>query len=138
MAGIQDFIGMASSQLGIGEKTAESATGGLLNALKSTTDGGDFKELLGKIPGAADLVGKKPEGGGGGLMGGLAGMAGGLLGGDTGGAMGLVSTLTESGLDMSKAGSFVGLFVDFAKKQAGDGLVGKLLSAAPDVAQLVG
>jgi hypothetical protein len=90
MAGIQDFISLASGQLGIGQDKAQSATKGVLQTLQGQADGPDFSKFLSALPGAADLL----KGGAQWqrrrrwrrLMGSLGGLMGG--GGDLGGLMG--------------------------------------------------
>lgn len=84
---MQDFINMASSQLGISEQQSTSAAAGMLGLLQKNMGGGDFSGLLGQLPGAGDLLGQATGGalggnhGGGGGLGGIAGALGGLLGG---------------------------------------------------------
>lgn len=155
MAGIMDFVTQASGSLGIGEDKARSATGALLGAIQGGADKGDFQKLLGALPGAADLVkgaGAAPaaSGGGGlgGMLGGLGGaaakgggglmdVAGGLLGGKAGGALSLLGALQGAGLDASKGGSFVTMFLAFVKEKAGAGLLSSLTSKMPELAKFL-
>ena len=134
---MEDFIKMATSQLGIGETETRSATGGLLGMLKGQLGEGVFGELLEKLPGADALVGEAEaateEDDGGGMLGGLLEKAGSLLGGNAGGAASLLGMLSKSGLDASQAGSFVTMFVDFVKDKLGDDLFGKIADFIPGV-----
>ena len=139
---MQEFIDMAAGQLGISSDNARSATGGMLQMIQKGADGGAFQQLLGAVPGAADVLKASPqasgEGGGGSLLGGLAGKAAGMLGGQAGGALGLVSLLGQSGLGASDAGKFASMFVTYLKGKAGADLVGQVLGGIPELKGLVG
>ena len=141
MAGIEDFVKMAAQNLGQSEDSTRSATGALLGAIKQNADGGDFQQLLDKIPGASGLLGASEEpssGGGGGLLGGALGAAKSAFGGSAGGALGILGAIQGSGFDASSAGGLVSTFLQFAKSNAGEGLVGKLLAKMPELAKLAG
>jgi hypothetical protein len=139
MAGIQDFIQLAVQNLGAPEDAVKSATSALLGAVGKEADTGDFQQLLGAIPGAADLL-KGSSGGesGGGLLGGLMEQAGSALGGNFGGAAGLLGMLQGTGLKTDQFGPFVSLFLNFVQSKAGKELVGRLLASAPRLAKLAG
>lgn len=139
MAGIQEFIQMAAQNLGASESSVTSATSAVLGVVEKEADGADFQQLLGAIPGAADLL--KGSGGtesGGGLLGGLMGQAGPALGGNLGAAVGLLGMLQGTGLKPDEFGPFVSLFLNFLKSKAGKDLLGRLLSQAPQLAKLAG
>ncbi len=137
-----EFIQQATQSLGVGESATESATGGLLKLIQGKVAGGDFAELLAKVPGAESLIPKAPAdddgGGGGGLVGGLLGAASSAVGGDLGSAAGIAGMLSKAGIGLDDAGPFVGMFLNFIKGKAGDGLVGKLLGQVPELAKLGG
>jgi hypothetical protein len=132
---MQDFIKMVVDNLGTDEKTARSATGGLLGLIQKHADKSDADELMGKLPGAADLL-KEAAGGGGGLLGGIASQLGSAIGGSAGSALSVAGVLKGSGLDSGMIGQFVTLFFNFAKQKAGQELIGRLLSKIPDLAKL--
>lgn len=142
MAGIEDFIKMAAQGLGESESTTRSATGGLLGVLKENADPGDFSQLLDAIPGAAGLVGSASgaKAGAGGGVGGLLGAATSALGGGggLGSALGVLVSIQGSGLSMEKVGKLVSMFMQFARSNAGDGVVNNLLSKVPELAKLAG
>jgi len=123
---MEDFIKMATSQLGIGESTTRSATGGILGMLKGQLGDGVFSQIAEKLPGADALVSEAAESGGeaaaegGGMLGGLVGKAASMLGG--GGAAEALGALSSSGLDASQSGSFLTMFVEFVKDKVGDDL----------------
>ena len=71
---MDDFIASVASQLGIDAATAKSATGKVLDFVKSKLGEEQFSQLASKIPGAADLAsgaGEASGGGGGGMLGSL-------------------------------------------------------------------
>ena len=135
---MQDFIKMAAGQLGVGEDSVQNATGGLLGLLKDQADNGDVQELFSKLPGAEALAGGAGSDGGGGLLGGLAGGLGGALGGKLGDVAGMLGALQGSGLNSDQLGSLVSMLVDYARQNAGDGLVEKLLSQVPALKGMLG
>lgn len=155
---MQDFINMATKQLGISEGAAKQGTGALLGMVQQQLGGGEFSKLTNMLPGAQQLMGGGGGGGGaggiagalGGLMGGgksgggglgaLASAASGLLGKDAGGLgqmAGLVSQLSNAGIGTDKAGGFVKLFMDYVSGKGGGDIVTKLLGNA-DLKKLIG
>ena len=143
MADIQDFIKMAAQNLGESEGSTGAATGALLGVLKEKVAAGDFQQLLGAIPGAANIVdtGSEKESGGGGLLGALGGLTsslGGGLGGGLGGALGILTEIQKTGFSASSIGPLVSMFLNFTKSNAGEGLVQKLLGQIPELAKLGG
>ncbi|HEY7862225.1 MAG TPA: DUF2780 domain-containing protein [Thermoanaerobaculia bacterium] len=137
MAGIQDFIRLASSNLQLNEKTARSATGVLLDVIQQKLAVSDFQNLMSQLPGAADLVGQAASGAagkaGGGLLGGVMKAAGSMLGGKVGTAVGLAAAMQGTGLDVEKIGGFVAQFVAFARKNVSADLVSRMLKSVPDL-----
>ena len=59
-----------------------------------------------------------------------------MLGGDAGSALGTLSGIASSGFSMDKVGSLVSMFMGFAKSNAGEGVVSKLLSQVPELSKL--
>ena len=138
---ITDFIQKAVGELGIDEQQASTATGGILNLLKDNVDGGDFSSLLGSLPGADSLMETassavsdgSSSGGIGGMLGGLGGMlGGGGLGGKLGALAGVSSLLSAANINTDQLSGLAGMFFDYIKENADDGLVGKLVAALPD------
>ena len=139
MAGIADFIQMAAQQLGESEGTTKSATGALLGVLQQNADGGDFQQLLSAIPGASGLLSTgaaagESSGGGGGLL----GAVGSMMGGGLGGALGALGSIQKSGISAGNIGGLVSLFMTFAKSQAGEALMQRILGSVPELAKLAG
>ena len=133
---MQEFIDMAMKSLGTDEKTTRGATGGLLNLIQKNADGGDFQQLLQKLPGADSLMKEGPSPGGG-LGGAIGGLVGGLTGGnDAAKAIGALGFLTESGIDAGKIAQLVPMFLNFVKGKAGQDLLSKLLGKVPELAKL--
>lgn len=144
---MQDFIQMAVSKLDISETQAGSATGAVLQLIQKHADGSDVQQLLGKVPGAQDVLAKAPVAGGtggGGLGGALGGGLGGLMSqassmlGGGGGALGVLASLQQSGLEPGKIAQFVPMLLTFLKEKAGPDLLGKILGKVPELAKLAG
>lgn len=145
MADIQEFIQMATQNLGTSESTTQSATGTILNLIQQNAAGGDFQQLLGGLTGAEGLMsaasaatGGADAGGSGGLLGGLLGKISSLFGGQAGGALGLLTQLQQSGLSADQVGPLASMFVGFAKEKVGGDVVDNLLGKVPELKNLVG
>ena len=135
---MQDFIQDAAGKLGVGTDAVAAATGGLLGLFKQNGDGADVNEMLGKLPGAADLMQAAPSGdAGGGLLGGLGGAIGGALGGGAGQALGAVEALSKGGLSMDKVGSFLDMFKQYVQPLLGADLLKRLLGSVPGLGNLL-
>jgi hypothetical protein len=140
---VQEFIQAAAKQLGIDASVAEKATGVVLGFIKSKA-GADFGKLAEKVPGAAGLAeaGQSAAAGsgsgGGGLLGGVMNMASTAVGGEAGDALALTGKLKDTGLDISKLGSFGTMLVDFLKAKAGEGAVDAILAKLPALKKLMG
>lgn len=157
---IDEFIKMATSQLGVSEQQAKGATGGLLGMVQKATGGsGEFDQLMKLLPGAQNLIGgggaAPATGGGGGLLGtamgalgggkaaggGLLGAAAGALGGKLPGglgqAAGLLSMLSQNGISADKAGRFVNLFASFVQGKGGGQILQGLLGKMPELKGLI-
>ncbi|MGD9791584.1 MAG: DUF2780 domain-containing protein [Phycisphaerales bacterium] len=157
---MQEFIQMAVKQLGINEQQAKSATSGVLGLLQKNAPADAFSGVMNSVPGASDLLkglggnpGASSGGGGlGGMLGAASSMLGGakqggssilgaagsLLGGKGGDALGALGFLSNSGLSLDKAGSFVNLLAGFLKQKAGAGAVDKLLGSVPELKKFIG
>lgn len=133
---MEDFIRSVAGQLGIEETAARDATGSLLGLLKDKADGGAVSELFSKLPGAAQMAESAGGGGGGGA--GLLGSVGGALGGSLGGSMGALASLAGSGLGSDQIGSLIQQFVGYAKENAGEGIVDKVLAGVPEIQKILG
>lgn len=141
MAGIQDFIDMATKQLGVAPGAAQAGAGGLLGMLKDKVGGDLFGKVAAAIPGAGDLAAKAASaagGGGGGVLGGLMEKAGGLLGGSAGQALGAASILQKAGISLDKVRGFGEMFLNFVKSKLSPDLLKSLLAKAGDLGKLVG
>ena len=138
MAGISDFIDMATKQLGVSTGAAQAGAGGLLAMLKDKVGGDLFGKVSDAIPGAADLVGKAPAAGGGGMLGGLMEKAGGLLGGSAGGAMGVAAMLGKAGISLDKARGFGEMFLGFVRSKLPNDVLRALRAKAGDLGKLLG
>ena len=136
---IEQFIGMATQQLGISQEDAEQGTSGLLSMLQGQAAGNDFSSLLSQIGGAEDLmnkfdVGNNLGGGSDNLIGGLMGAVGGLMGGDSaiGKMAGLAGLVSQLNLDTDQLTSLAGLFFKFIQGNAGESLAQNLMGGLGD------
>lgn len=143
MAGISDFIAMATQKLGIPAGAAQAGAGGLLDLVKKQAGGDLFSQLTKVLPDAGKLAaapssaaasaGAPAAGGLGGMLGGLAQKAGGLLGGSGGSAIGALGMLQSAGISLDKAPGFLRAFVEFLKSKLPADLLGKVLSKVGDL-----
>lgn len=134
---MEEFLRLATSQLGVSEQTARSATSQLLGFLKQNAGADDTTALLEKLPGARELLSSaKPASSG--RPGGVMGTLGNLLGGKAGSSLGLLAVLKNSGLDAGDTGRFVGMFLDFVRTKAGAGVVDGLMAKVPELKSLQG
>ncbi|HEY0705324.1 MAG TPA: DUF2780 domain-containing protein [Polyangia bacterium] len=146
-----DLIQNVTTALGIDATSATGAVGSVFKLLKQQAPADAMAEVEAKIPeangwmAAAPPAGDASSGGGlGGLLGGAAGALGGLgglgesLAQGAGPLAGLVATLSKLGIGSDGLGKLLPLVLQFVQSRAGEGVVGKLLSAAPALAQLAG
>ena len=141
---MHEFITNAASQLGIPESVAKTAATYILQFIKKQLSESDFGEMLSKLPGATALL-ESPEAqaaetdaGGGGMLGGMMDMAANAIGGDgAGDALNLANQLNSAGLESDKLAPFGKMFLDYAKENVGDELVGKVLEQAPNLKALM-
>ena len=140
---MEDFIRQAAEKLNVSEDSTRSATGSLLDIIKDNSESKDFQELLGKVPGASNLVGQPAEqaaagSSGGGLFGSISKAAGSLLGGKAGSAMDVITSLSNSGLNGEKGTGFITQFVGYLKEKAGGDLLNRVLGKIPQLKSLLG
>lgn len=130
-ARIDSFIRTAAKSLKLREETVASATGGLLEFLRSQVDQRDFEKLLVEVPGAEALVETTPEEG-------ADGMAASASSATLQAPVGLVSSLTANGLEFRKVADFAGEFLAFARKHVEEDVLSRVLDAAPDLVGAAG
>ena len=131
---MEEFLSLAQTQLGLSPSDSATSTSALLGVLKDKMPSGDFGDLAAKIPGLLELAdgNSGPSSDSGGLLGGLAASASSLMGGN-GSSLDIIQKLAASGLSLDNAGSFIGLFTQFVRDKAGDGLLSKVLSSVPEI-----
>ncbi len=135
---MNEFIQLAVSKLGLSEDSASSATGGLLQLIKSQVGGTDADQLLQNFPGSQELLAKASGGASGGGLGGLVSSVSSMFGGKLGAVAGLAGTLGSAGLSADKFGPFASLFVDFIKNKAGADLVDRVMEQLPELKKILG
>ena len=120
---MNEFIQLAVSQLGVSEVSATQASEGFAGILSAQMDAGDFEALAVAVPGLEEMI---PE-----AAASIHGALAGFLGGP---GMAALSSLTESGIALDRMGPFLHMLFDFIGGKAGNDLVQKAQSAAPELA----
>ncbi|MGX1306898.1 hypothetical protein AB7M35_001618 [Amorphus suaedae] len=116
---------------GLDRGTAEKAISIIVNFLNR--DGPpETKELIDKMPGAEHMIEERGEAGKSGLLGGLGGLMGGGMG-----AMAAFNELTAAGLGMGQVQVVVKELVAYAREQAGDEVVDRVIQKIPGLSQFV-
>ena len=123
---MQDLIARVATASGLEPDIAEQAIGKILAFLQKEGPAEDVARVLAAIPGAADLAEAHAGGGGGGLMGMLAG-----------GLMGLAGQLSGLGLGMGEMQSVGHEIFAIAREQAGEDAVGEIAAAIPGLSQFI-
>ena len=132
---MEQIISRIVAATGLGEDAAKQGVGIILNFLMKEGDAGVVGQMISKIPGADDLLAEHTAsegGGGGGLMGGLAGAMGG-----GGGIMGLAGSLQGIGLDMGEIQGLAKEFAGGAREMAGDDVVNAVAAQVPGLDQFM-
>ena len=157
-----DLISTLAGQLGVDPEQAKALAGGVLGGVKGAVaeeDDAAAATLAGAIPelsdweqkadamtggdmqagGVGGLLGAATDAMGGGGLGGLLGAAAGALGGEQGKDIAAVVMLMDKiGIDSSKAALVAPTVLSFLKERLPDGLLDKVLAAAPMLAMVSG
>jgi len=148
---MQEFIKLAATILGITEEVARSATSSLLSLIAAAAPAADVQALLSRLPGAGDLLRAftpqppappppPPRGSTAAVMGAVGELmsnAAVAVQGAVGTGAAFLNLLGQFGLDPRRATQFVGLFVDFARQQAGAEVVDRVIAAIPGARQIL-
>ncbi len=139
---MDELIKQITSQLGIDESIATTATQKAMAMIKDQAGDDLFGKISAAIPGAEDVASAGAADGGasagGGMLGKLAGMASSAMGGSAGGGLELASMLSGAGVDKDKMGGFVTMIIDFLKARAGDEVMDQVLAKFPMLKTLLG
>ncbi len=127
---MEELIARITAAAGIDAALATKAIGMILNFLKKEGPPAEVEQLVGALPGAEAVMAANT--GGGGLMGGLAGM---MPGG--GGVMGLGASLMGAGLSMGQVQSVSKEMFAFGREKAGEDAMGAIVGAIPGLGQFV-
>ena len=130
---MHELVQMLTQKLGVSQDQARKATSGVLQLMHRKMGDAEFKNVLSKIPGAAEMAGGGEGGGGKG-----AGLLGKLLGGGGGDGGGLPKILTESGIGADKLEPFMNTFMDYLRSKGGDGLVQQVMGHFPKLQKRMG
>jgi hypothetical protein len=155
---MQQFIQMATSALGTSEQVARTVTGGLLDVISRNAPAADVSALLGRLPGATELLASfrsaapaPPPPPDTGLLGSLGNAASAVLGAgssvlgggsamlNTGatGLAGLAGLFGQSGVDVTKVPQLVGMFAQWASQQADPEIVRRVLGNVPGASTIL-
>jgi hypothetical protein len=148
---MQDFVKMAAAILGTTEEVARAATSSVLDVIARAAPAADVQALFARLPGAADLLRAvtptppappppPPRGSTAGVIGAVGDLmtnAATTLQGAIGTGAAFLHLLGQFGLDPRRATQFVGLFVDFARQQAGTELVDRIIATIPGARQVL-
>jgi len=115
---MKELIELLTNKLGITAAQAEGGAAVLFKAAREKLGAGEFDQLLGKLPGLADLMSKAPPAGGRGLGGLLGGIAG-AMGGNAALIATIVSGFGKLGLSAEDAKRFAPVIMDFLRSKAG-------------------
>ena len=119
---MKELIDALTKQLGVSGAQAEGGAAVLLKAAKDKMGSEEFSKLLGGIPGLGDLMKKAPAAGGGGLLGGIAGM----MGGNAGLIATIVGGFGKLGLSADDAKRFAPLMMSYLRGKVGPDVASKL------------
>lgn len=140
---MQEFVKLASAALGATDYTVRRATAAVLDAVSTAAPTADVQQFFAKMPGAAELLNAfrpaaqatSPPSGVAAALGDLVTNATTAIQGTLGSGAALLRLFAEVGFDPQKAAQFAGLFVSFARAQAGPELVDRVLGAIPGARQ---
>ena len=137
---MDQLVQLLASKLGIEESVAKSAVTKVLEFLKDKLDDDVFTSLLGKLPGAEQLVAAAGDSGGaaeGGMLGGLAKMASSALGSNAGDGVQLAGQLSEAGLATDQVPAFLTQVVEFVKENVSEEMLQQLTDSIPALRQFM-
>ena len=130
---MQELIDRIVTAAGVSPEKATQALGIVLNLIYKQGNQNKVEELFAKLPGAAELArthGADGSGGGGGLLGMLAG-------GMMGGPLAAVTKLSAIGLSMDQIKQLGTTTLDYAKEKAGAPLVKDVAGSIPGLSGYV-
>jgi hypothetical protein len=127
---MEELIARITAAAGIDPALANKAVGMILNFLQKEGPAAEVSQLIEALPGAQDAMAAGT--GGGGLMGGLAGM---MPGG--GGVMGLGAQMMGAGLSMGQIQTVGKEMFAFGREKAGEDAMGSIVGAIPGLGQFV-
>ena len=129
---MEDLIARVSAAAGIEPDVAQKSIGIILNFLRKEGPSGAVAQVMQGLPGAeAAADAAASESGGGGLMGGLAGMMG------SGGLMALAGQLSAAGLGMGEMQAVGKELFAAAQEKAGPDAIGEIAASIPGLSQFI-
>lgn len=141
---MQNIISTLAQQFGLRPEQVQAGVGAILQLLQEKAGGGDFQQLLAKIPGAqawidqAKVLPQQSGDAGGGLLGQAAGILGAVTGQGQTGLAGILGKLQGAGFQPDSAAKFVPAVLEQLKGSAGAGTLDKVLEQVPGLKGLGG
>ncbi|MCA0402017.1 MAG: DUF2267 domain-containing protein [Proteobacteria bacterium] len=129
---MQELVNRVAENVGLDPAQAEKAVGMILGFLQKNGPAEEIGNLMGALPGAAELAAQYTQEGGGGLMGGLMNMMG-----AGGGVMALGQQLMSEGIGMGQIQSLSKEVFAYAQEKAGEDTMGAIVGAIPGLSQFV-
>lgn len=125
---MNELIDTLTRTLGVSGAQAEGGAAVLFKAAKDKLGAVEFEQMLGAVPGLADLMKKAPAAGGGGLGGLLGGLAGAM-----GGNAALIGTIVggfgKLGLNVDDAKRFAPVIMNFLRTKVAPDVAAKIEKA---------
>jgi len=115
-----DLVKMVAERVGCDESTARSALGIILKLCKSQFGEEKFNQIAQYVPGLDDIMKAAPAGGGGGMLGAVAGMFGGGGEGGIAGVAGAIAGFSELNLGAGDAQKTVDVLQEHVQEQGAE------------------
>lgn len=134
---MQDIISSLAQQFGLRPEQVQVGAGVVLQLLQEKAGGGDFRDLLARLPGAqawleqARLLPQQAGQAGSGLLGQASNLLGAVTGQGQSGLAGILGQLEGAGFDPRTAAQFVPALLGQFKDAAGGDVLGKVLGQVP-------
>ena len=136
---IEELIIRAADKAGLSEGQTRTALSGALALIRKHGDAGRVGELMGAVPGSAELAdeGEALTAKGGGFMGGLMKAAGGSGGAAMSDAMAMAPRLAREGVTTSDMQSILPVAMHFIQEKTGQDLLRQVLVTVPGLGPLL-
>src|SRR5262245_36071453 len=140
-ATIQDFVDQIATKAAIDPASAEDAVGTILSAIQQEGDTAKVSQLLGQIPGAAELAQKHVVtvgSGNAGILGSLSGLASKVVGQDAGILVAAIGQLEETNLTLPQIKNIGTALLSYLKENANPALAKEVIDSMPALRERFG